>query len=588
MSENNLNFQSYLTKTEEIFSSSSISFDQIKSFLIQEKQHRGFLNKEYQENYIRIFTLIRDRVILPNAGKLDLAGLFEDLSIMFRYSGIALQPHPNITPAVASILNSMEQNDYYWKSKLLRIALVLQTFNNNDWRETFVQKLFDIPSAACFKSMQDAQAIAVLFRSIFKSCTELLECADKVVFAEEFWQKDMLTQKSNYMWILEVNWNLVFKESPEHMVIMPKWFSMFEKALKVADRELVFYMHMPLSHIYLNMCHTQEEFKVFNDKVEMPLSKYIQKNMRRWGFKPTKKKLPENNGRRIAFVFDRLVANSPMKLLVSLLTYLKDEEDLELYFYDMGYVEKAISDPAMVQEVKNLGVKYINNHDLIDDNNRGHHYSHFNKAVKLREQAVKDDIDILIMSGNRMPSGFMFATRSAPLQIFWNHGNHEYDVKNIDKRIRHFDDGYRTVHEFERFQLRMLDKYLKLEEEENKRKAEEVKKKLPPHEIVFGSIGRLMKISDEYLDAVAKILKIHPEAIYLACGSGNFEELRAKVINLGITDRFIITGWIDPHIYGYVIDIYLNTFPLVGGESVNEFLAKGENKHVVSYRKSIK
>lgn len=97
----------------------------------------------------------------------------------------------------------------------------------------------------------------------------------------------------------------------------------------------------------------------------------------------------------------------------------------------MGYVEKkAASDPVMIEEVKRLSVSYINNHDLINDAN-GHHYSHFNKAVKLREQAFKDDIDILIMCGNRMPSGFMFATRTAPMQVFWDHGNHEYDVKKI-------------------------------------------------------------------------------------------------------------------------------------------------------------
>ncbi len=80
-------------------------------------------------------------------------------------------------------------------------------------------------------------------------------------------------------------------------------------------------------------------------------------------------------------------------------------------------------------------------------------------------------------------------------------------------------------------------------------------------------------------------MRANPDTIYLACGSGNYEELTKKVAKLGIKDRFIITGWIDPQIYGYVIDIYLNTFPLEGGESVNEFRAKGEDKYVISMQK---
>jgi hypothetical protein len=34
-------------------------------------------------------------------------------------------------------------------------------------------------------------------------------------------------------------------------------------------------------------------------------------------------------------------------------------------------------------------------------------------------------------------------------------------------------------------------------------------------------------------------------------------------------------GWVDAHVYGYCIDLYLNTFPLSGGESIMEHAAKG-------------
>jgi len=585
MDNNSTNLEEYFIKSKEVFSRSSLSIDEINSFIKIENQTRNHAKPEYNDHYVEIFTILRDRIIIPNAGKLDLINTFENLSVIIRNSSIRLKPHPQADSICTSLLNSIGQNELIWQYNILRMVLIINTFNHNDWRDQFITRLFDLPSAACFKSMNDVYQLGNVFRSLFNTCEDLMYCLEKHVFTDVFFGKDLTTQRSNFMWVLEVIWNIVFKESPGHMVIIPAWFKLFSKAIEIDDKELVFYMHMPLSHIYLNMCHTQEEFKVFNDKVEIPLSKYIQKKMRKWGFKPNKKKLPDNNGKKIAFVYDRLVGNSPVKLLISLLTYLKEEGDLELFVYDMGYVEKAKSDPAMIEEVKNLGITYINNHDLIADAQNGHHYSHFDKAVKLREQTIKDDIDILIMTGNRMPSGFMFATRTAPMQIFWDHGNHEYDVKNIDKRICHFDDTYRNSFEFERFELKMLPKYLKQEEETNKKKAADIKKKLPEHNVVLGSIGRLMKLSDEYIETVAEILETNPDTIYLACGSGNTEELAKKVVELGLKDRFIITGWIDPQVYGYVIDIYLNTFPLEGGESVNEFIAKGEDKYVVSMQK---
>lgn len=480
MDNNSTNIEDYINKSKEVFSRSSLSLDDINGFIKTERQigtHAA--PPEFKQQYTELFTIIRDRIIYPNAGKIELVNVFEELSFIFRASKVTLQPHPQAAGMTTSFINSMSHNEIPWQYAILRMAFVIQTFNNTDWKDEFISRLFDMPSAACFKSMNDVHQIARVFRSTFPSCKDLMLCLEKNVFTDVLFAKDLTTQRANFMWVLEVIWNVVFKESPEHMEIIPSWFRLFKKAIDANNKEFVFYMHMPLSHIYLNMCHTQEEFKVFNDEVEMPpLSKYIQKNMRKWGgFKPNKKKLPANNGKRIAFVYDRLVGNSPpVKLLVSLLTYLKEKDDIELFVYDMGYVEKAASDPVMIEEVKRLSVSYINNHDLINDAN-GHHYSHFNKAVKLREQAFKDDIDILIMCGNRMPSGFMFATRTAPMQVFWDHGNHEYDVKNIDKRICHFDDGYRNSFEFERFELKMLDKYLKEQEEANQKKAAEIKKR---------------------------------------------------------------------------------------------------------------
>ena len=80
----------------------------------------------------------------------------------------------------------------------------------------------------------------------------------------------------------------------------------------------------------------------------------------------------------------------------------------------------------------------------------------------------------------------------------------------------------------------------------------------------------------------------NPNTIYLACGDGNVESIKQKVSKYGIDEeRFIFTGHVNQHVYGWVIDVWLNTFPLVQGQSQQEFEAK-ENGYVVNYRFDLK
>jgi hypothetical protein len=78
-------------------------------------------------------------------------------------------------------------------------------------------------------------------------------------------------------------------------------------------------------------------------------------------------------------------------------------------------------------------------------------------------------------------------------------------------------------------------------------------------------------------------LEENPKSIYLACGTGNEESIKQKLVKYNIPkERFLFEGFVNAHVYGYIIDVYLNTFPEPSGESANEFLKKGEDKFIVS------
>jgi hypothetical protein len=96
--------------------------------------------------------------------------------------------------------------------------------------------------------------------------------------------------------------------------------------------------------------------------------------------------------------------------------------------------------------------------------------------------------------------------------------------------------------------------------------------------IIFGTIGRLIKLeSQEYLETVIKLMQIHPKTIYIACGPGDTKRIKSIInkINPQLIDRFYFTGYVDTHIYGHIIDIWLDTFPVRQGNSRVEVATKG-------------
>lgn len=88
-----------------------------------------------------------------------------------------------------------------------------------------------------------------------------------------------------------------------------------------------------------------------------------------------------------------------------------------------------------------------------------------------------------------------------------------------------------------------------------------------------------------------EILQQAPKTIYL-CGIGDqkiiLEKLKTLCLDLhlpsDLLNRFQFIGYVNAHLYGHVIDLFLDTFPMHQGESKSEFM--GKNKLVLTLSES--
>jgi hypothetical protein len=373
------------------------------------------------------------------------------------------------------------------------------------------------------------------------------------------------------------------------------WLDLFDDLIWLLNelkiRDLIdeyMFVHFLTYHVYGNNIQTLDEWKIFSNLVEKPSSEYYKEWGERNNLQKCKSEISKGK-KKIAFLWDRIVLNSPYMVLYSLIKNLMSDEEFrknyEIYLYSMSYTEKNPDEEKYYRFLVDLGVKvFVSQNYFLEDSM---YYSHLKKALLVREQIIKDEIDYLISGFGYDIPNFIFSNRSAPKQIFWSHGNCTTEVENIDLRISHFPQECKDK-EWRVFSIPLAEEFL-VGSEEDKKKGEILKesilKTFGEDTVILGTIGRLIKINnDEYIKTIIEIMKQNPNTIYLACGEGNREEIIEKIKKHGGDEkRFIFTGQVNPHQFGWVIDVWPDSFPLGQGQSKDEFIAK--KKPVIFHRK---
>jgi len=406
------------------------------------------------------------------------------------------------------------------------------------------------------------------------------------LFTKKFWQQNITQQKHAVFkihYMIMINYTINKAVSRKKFAIL---FKLFEQAIASKNEELLFYLYTPLLSSWGSVADTQGEFLFFNDTVERPLESFIKKQLiPKYNIKKNSRKIKSTSPIKIAFLQDRLLDNHSVNdVFYSLLKALQEYPDKKYEFtvYNLNFMDNGGSHPEQIEKVKQLGFKYVDLHQEYANDYYYLFYPSVKKALQVRQRVINDEIDVLIGLNTRPEYNFLFTSRTAPLQVYWSHGNYHYDIEGIDYKIKH-SSSYVGTREISGFLYHEIGDPLDIEEflsptiDNSLRQS--VINQLPKHNLILGTIGRMNKLNSlTYLQTICSCMEKHPQAIYLACGSGDTEAVEKNITELGyaqLLHRFVFPGHVDQHLYGSIIDIWPNTFPFPQGLSALEYSAKG-------------
>jgi glycosyltransferase involved in cell wall biosynthesis len=200
----------------------------------------------------------------------------------------------------------------------------------------------------------------------------------------------------------------------------------------------------------------------------------------------------------------------------------------------------------------------------------------YRRLVRLREALRRDRVDVAAFVSTEVLMPFAFAMRIAPAQVWFSWKYHGLRFPEIDGYITGGSLGEST---------RMIDGNcwrtipgvaVDLYDPGLRDRALQIRQRFPAGTVVLGSINRPEKVHTEpFLDALARILRANPGAVYLWFGRRPpgplLEAFRAR----GIADRCLFQGWVDPRLYAQVLDVHLDTFPFPAGLTHIQAMAAG-------------
>ncbi|MBB3020631.1 hypothetical protein FHR70_003717 [Microvirga lupini] len=204
-------------------------------------------------------------------------------------------------------------------------------------------------------------------------------------------------------------------------------------------------------------------------------------------------------------------------------------------------------------------------------------------AEAVIDQAMADEIDILISDNSSAVATIAFQRRAAPVQAFHENGFAAWAIPELDliflgitksasglvsENVQAVRTPRNTAHIFQRIARPS-------ESIESFRNFLAVESGVSSPSTVYGVYGRMAKVTKEYMCLVEQILINTPNAIFFAGGTGVSSAVYEKKETSPVGSRMVVLNeFVDGHIVSECIDVFLDTFPFPGGMSCIEAQAR--------------
>jgi len=92
-----------------------------------------------------------------------------------------------------------------------------------------------------------------------------------------------------------------------------------------------------------------------------------------------------------------------------------------------------------------------------------------------------------------------------------------------------------------------------------------------------GIYGRLAKITPDFLQVITELLARHPQLVVVFGGTGDAKWISEFIADHGLAGRLVLVNeYVDGHVWGHLLDVFLDTFPGEAGVAAREIMAKGK------------
>jgi len=319
---------------------------------------------------------------------------------------------------------------------------------------------------------------------------------------------------------------------------------------------------------FLRWCNSTsiEQQRGFATQVALPFSRYL---------KPRKlavmdNRLEEDQPIRLAYLaqFAHDTGGNALGLVLeSLLSSLQEHfyGEYELFLYSWMY-----KDLAFLERISALGVR-VRRFDLGE-------YKEM-ELVALRQAFFDDRIAVALTDMNSAVPHYLFERRVAPVQIFYQLGLPFWPLENLDAVFQGWEiDPERLGLEAGRCHAVPAPKTARhISTPVDMERVRVERQRFPESAHVIGFYGRLVKITPTQCEIIRRILLLHSDAIAVIGGTGNAAPILRFVEDNQLAGRvFVVNEFVDGAVWGHILDVFLDTFPLTGGYSCREVLAKGK------------